>query len=80
MTTKGQVVIPREIRDAMGLRPGTRLRVETNGDVITLRRMTKEAFAEWYARLAGTLAHGDPVSDLEAEHRREIETDARRRL
>ena len=38
VSSKGQVVIPKEIRDRHGLDPGTRLEVEDRGDVIVLRR------------------------------------------
>jgi len=64
---KGQVVIPKPIRDRLGLAPGDEVvfisepggvRIEPAGDVATLTG----AFAE-YALTA----------DLEADHRRELE-------
>lgn len=38
VSSKGQVVIPKEIRDRHGLDAGTQLEVEDRGDAIVLRR------------------------------------------
>ena len=40
MSTKGQVVIPAELREEMGLENGTQLTVERHGDAIVLRPIT----------------------------------------
>jgi AbrB family looped-hinge helix DNA binding protein len=40
MSTKGQVVIPAELRQEMGLESGTQLTVERDGDSIVLRPVT----------------------------------------
>lgn len=40
MSTKGQVVIPAELRQEMGLENGTQLTVERDGDAIVLRPIT----------------------------------------
>ena len=37
LSTKGQVVLPRQIRTRLGLRPGDNLDVEVEGDHILLR-------------------------------------------
>jgi AbrB family looped-hinge helix DNA binding protein len=79
LTTKGQVVIPKSIRGALGWRSGTRLRVDADGDVVTLRPVHKSSAATWLSEVAGCVRTGDPVGDLEAEHRREVLADARRR-
>lgn len=42
VSSKGRVVIPKEIRDRHGLGPGTRLEIEDRGDVIVLRRAGEE--------------------------------------
>lgn len=36
LSTKGQVVIPKALREALGLRPGQRLGVVPHGNVISL--------------------------------------------
>jgi AbrB family looped-hinge helix DNA binding protein len=37
MSSKHQIVVPREAREALGLRPGDRLLVTVAGDVIEMR-------------------------------------------
>jgi AbrB family looped-hinge helix DNA binding protein len=79
LTTKGQVVIPKSIRGTLGWRAGTRLRVTSDGNVVTLRAAQRSAGAMWLSEMAGCVHNGDPVGDLEAEHLREVQADARRR-
>jgi AbrB family looped-hinge helix DNA binding protein len=81
MGPKGQVVIPKAIRDHLHLRPGDSLLVREEGDEAHIRRATLEvserrAIAQ---RMLGALADGkvDPVAGLEAEHHREVEAGER---
>ena len=79
LTTKGQVVIPKMIRGRLGWPPGTRLRVETDGERVTLHPIRRSSVAAWLEDISGSLTRRDPLSDLEAEHRAEVARDARRR-
>jgi AbrB family looped-hinge helix DNA binding protein len=54
---KGQVVIPKEIRDALGIRPGDEVIVERSGEAVRVRR------ARDAAELLGLLAHLPVTSD-----------------
>lgn len=38
ISEKGQVTIPKKLRDALGIRPGDRLEFETRGDAIRIRK------------------------------------------
>ena len=38
LSSKGQLVVPREVRERHGWRAGTELEVEDRGDVVVLRR------------------------------------------
>ncbi len=38
VTTKGQVTIPREIRDRLGIHPGSTVEFTVDGDVVRLRK------------------------------------------
>ncbi|MGH2822947.1 MAG: AbrB/MazE/SpoVT family DNA-binding domain-containing protein [Thermoleophilaceae bacterium] len=69
---KGQVVLPKEVRDKLGIRPGDEVVVEEAGGEARVRRVDNDA------RLRGLLEHGDPLGELEAEHRRELERDGAR--
>jgi AbrB family looped-hinge helix DNA binding protein len=76
LTSKGQVVIPKPVRDRLRWRSGTRLELEVvNGGSVRLTA-TKDDLLD---RLAGCLTEGDPLAELEAEHRAEVAGDGRRR-
>ena len=38
VTTKGQVTIPQEIRDRLGIHPGATVEFSVRGDVVSLRK------------------------------------------
>ena len=46
LSSKGQVVIPAEVRDALGLAPGARFVVLHEGDVVILKRIDAPARSE----------------------------------
>ncbi len=76
MGPKGQVVIPKEIRDELGISPGDEVVFVEDGDSVRVKR------AGGMAGLAGKLGGLDLTAELEADHRRELEQDeklARRR-
>jgi antitoxin PrlF len=64
LTSKGQLTLPKEVRQALGLREGDRLEVEVVGGEIRMRPIRRYRAAE----LAGLLK-GSPVpfAGLEAE-------------
>jgi AbrB family looped-hinge helix DNA binding protein len=46
LSSKGQVVIPEKIRTALGLEPGARFVVLSEGDVVILKRIDAPARSE----------------------------------
>jgi len=47
---KGQVVIPKRIRDALGLKPGVDVIIEVRGEEIVIRKPKIEgSYTEYYA-------------------------------
>lgn len=67
ISTKGQIVIPAEVREAMKLEPGTRVALEIEGDALLLRPVT----AEFVRSLRG-ITRGKGLSPLrEREHRKD---------
>jgi AbrB family looped-hinge helix DNA binding protein len=67
VSTKGQFVIPAEIREALGIRPGTRIAVLREGNRIILEPVNKE-----YVRaLRGSLAGGPSMTDALLRDRRD---------
>ncbi|MBA3903625.1 MAG: AbrB family transcriptional regulator [Rhodocyclaceae bacterium] len=64
VSSKGQMVIPKEIRDALGIKPGMQLDVELSpdGNAVTLRP-ARAGSKQPVSRLFGVLKHGGrPVS------------------
>ncbi len=67
VSTKGQFVIPADIREALGIRPGTRIAVLREGNRIILEPVNKE-----YVRsLRGSLAGGSSMTDELLKDRRD---------
>ncbi len=83
LTTKGQVVIPKSIREQLRWRSGTRLRVEmVSENAVRLEVVsngTGREGADVIDQAFGFLREGDPLRDLEAEHSKEVKDDERRR-
>ncbi|MFZ5469107.1 MAG: AbrB/MazE/SpoVT family DNA-binding domain-containing protein [Myxococcota bacterium] len=82
LTTKGQVVIPKAVRDRMKWRAGLRLQVQATEDGAVLLRPDSDETAgidTLIEQVSGFIhdIQGDPLSDLEADHRAEIEADER---
>ena len=61
VTTKGQVTIPKEIRERMGIGPGSEVEfVEKDADIVLEKRADtpqerRQSFEEWAASVAGTI-------------------------
>lgn len=68
LTSKGQLVIPKPIRDALRLKTGDRLDIQVENERIVLHpSRVEERIEALYGRLAGV----DMLSELEEEHRQE---------
>jgi len=70
---KGQVVLPKRIRERLGIHPGDQVIVEEGAGRIEIRK------AATLDSLQGRFAGGpDMLADLEREHREEIEREERK--
>jgi AbrB family looped-hinge helix DNA binding protein len=78
---KGQVVIPKAIRDRIGIRPGDEVAFDSDGEEVRIRRV-EDAAADRVDRikaLRGTWAQEGAGTDaLLAERRKERELEERR--
>jgi AbrB family looped-hinge helix DNA binding protein len=73
MSHKGQVVIPQKIREELGFKPGTKLRVTVSGSSVILSRDTSSGWRE----LAGIAEGTDLISAHSEEKQRELNADVR---
>jgi AbrB family looped-hinge helix DNA binding protein len=69
LSTKGQLVIPKEIRDALGLRAGDRFNIRIENHNTLVLEPIRESGAE---ALYGKFAGEDLLTALETEHREEL--------
>jgi AbrB family looped-hinge helix DNA binding protein len=73
MGAKGQVVVPKAIRDAAGLHPGAEVAFDfRDGEVVLVA-----AAGPGRDLLGGRFAGSDMLAEHEAEHAREVEQDRR---
>lgn len=75
-TTKGQVVIPSTVRKKLGIKSGTRLRVEVdeaNGRII-MKPITRDYVESWRGKFKGS----GLTKELSAEKKREKKLQARK--
>ena len=81
LTSKGQVVIPKSVRDRLRWRAGVRLQVETADDgAVVLRREGRAGGIDaLISQVSGCLRgyERDPIAELEADHRTEVAADER---
>ncbi len=71
VTEKGQVTIPQEIRESLGIRPGSEVAFTLEGDHARLERVRQpEVVAERLERYAGSADAGLSTEDILALTRR----------
>lgn len=64
VTSKGQVTLPKKVRDALGLVPGSKVEFELReGQVLLHKRVSEEKLARWQGFLRGKLSE-DSVDDF----------------
>lgn len=69
ISTKGQLVIPVELRRKYDIKPGTRIRIIDEGDRIVLQPITPDYVRE----LRGSLKGGGALKILEEERQKDRE-------
>lgn len=67
LSVKGQVVIPRKIREQLRLKEGMELSVEVEKDALILRKVKSRSWKEW----KGALKKTEILKLLEREHEEE---------
>ena len=72
LSSKGQLVIPKPIREALKLRTGTQFYIRLKKGKIILEPVATSPIAALYGKYPDV----DFLADLEAEHRREVRDEA----
>ncbi|HEX2164738.1 MAG TPA: AbrB/MazE/SpoVT family DNA-binding domain-containing protein [Thermoanaerobaculia bacterium] len=72
ISSKGQIVLPKQLRDEMELREGDRVEIAREGDRIVLRPLAASGEAGDWRRWRGTLSGSDALADHLREHREEV--------
>mgnify|MGYP005849401663 CR=1 FL=1 len=66
LTKKGQVTVPKRIRDALGIGPGSEVEFDLDeGRVVLRKRVPTEALRKWEGYLRGRLAGGSVDETME---------------
>lgn len=65
VSSKGQVTLPKKVREAMGVSPGDSVAYDVNNDVVTLRRLEPIDLA-FHAAVESTLVEWSSKEDDEA--------------
>lgn len=79
ISSKGQLVLPKAVRDAFGLGPGSEVEIESTGNSIVLKPITRRSRKRYTVdEVAGFLKYeGPPVSIRDMD--RAIEDEVRRK-
>jgi AbrB family looped-hinge helix DNA binding protein len=70
VSTKGQLVIPASIREALGIEPGTRVAIRREGPEVVLKPETLTAKLAMIKKMRGFTAGGPSLCDELLEDRR----------
>jgi AbrB family looped-hinge helix DNA binding protein len=71
VSSKGQIVIPLDLRRELGLKEGEQLDVASNADTIVLTRVRSRGARRAWRSWAGALAGSNALEDHRKEHRKE---------
>lgn len=72
LSSKGQIVLPQDIRRVLGLQEGDKLAVSLNDRTVSLTPLPAERAADWQ-RWRGELAGTNALAEHVAEHAQEVE-------
>ena len=74
LSSRGQLALPKEVRDQLGLGEGVCLAVRVEGDEVILRKAVTGHWREWEGHFKGS----DLLGDLARNRRKELARDRSR--
>jgi AbrB family looped-hinge helix DNA binding protein len=77
ISPRGQIAIPKSIRDRLNLKPGTQVAIDVEGEQVVLKRVVS-GLPDWRT-MRGMVRNGPSLTQaLEDEHRTELVRDDER--
>ncbi len=74
ISSKGQIAIPKAVRDKLNLKTGTEISIDVQGEALVMKRLVPN-LPDWRT-MQGMVRAGESLTRaLEAEHRAEIARD-----
>jgi AbrB family looped-hinge helix DNA binding protein len=74
VSSRGQVALPKAVREQLGLGEGVSLTVRVEGDEVILRKAPAGSWREWEGRFKGS----DLLGDLTRSRRKELARERKR--
>jgi AbrB family looped-hinge helix DNA binding protein len=74
ISARGQIALPKAVRDQLGLTDGVSVTVSVEGENVILRKAPGGNWRHWDSRFKGS----DLLMDLKAERQRELENERTR--
>ncbi len=74
LSSRGQLALPKAVRDQLGLAEGVYLAVRVEGDEVILRKAAEGSWREWEGRLKDL----DLLGDLKRERGKELARERKR--
>ena len=74
ISSKGQIAIPKAVRQRLNLKAGTEISIDVQGEALVMKRLVRN-FPDWRT-MQGMVRGGESLTQaLEAEHRAELARD-----
>ncbi len=73
ISSKGQIAIPKAVRQRLNLKSGTEVSIDVQGDALVLKRLVKN-YPDWHT-MRGMFQGENLLQDLTDEHTAEIARD-----
>ena len=69
LAERGQLVIPKETRDALGLKPGCKLQISLDGNRLVIEKKVALDLSRWVGKAVDDgLSRHEALSELRARH------------
>ena len=74
ISSKGQIAIPKAVRDRLNLKIGTEVSIDVQGEALVMKRLVRN-YPDWHTMRGMFQGGPDLLKDLAADHAAEIARD-----